>query len=233
MSGEEHGHRIGAISLHRLEGFSDAVFAFAVTLLVVSLEVPKSAHELVHTLRGTVAFGICFALLVSVWAEHSRFFKRYPMTDAITVALNMALLFMVLTYVYPMKFLFTLVVDQMLFQEQGNAVASLAEAKMIMVAFGLAIFGANAVMYLMHRHAFRHREQLKLTADTLRELRRSTLVNIMTCAIALISIAIAIFTGDAGRISGPIYMLIGLINYVAAKIAYRKQDAAGPKASTV
>src|SRR5438128_3811905 len=103
-------HRRHEVS--RLEGFSDAVFAFAVTLLVVSLEVPRTYTELVAAIRGFFPFAVCFTALVMIWREHYVFFRRYGLHDDATIWLNAALLFLVLFYVYPLKFLFTLVFDQ-------------------------------------------------------------------------------------------------------------------------
>src|SRR3954462_11461140 len=85
----------------RLEGFTDAVFAFAVTLLVVSLEVPHTFEELLGTMKGFVAFAACFAILILIWHAHVKFFRRYGLQDAWTVFLNSSLLFVVLLYVYP------------------------------------------------------------------------------------------------------------------------------------
>src|ERR1700733_15831322 len=113
--GSHKGFQFRGHEIKRIETFSDAVFAFAVTLLIVSLEVPKTFQELLISMRGFVAFGICFTLLMLVWYEQHIFFRRYGLDDLITIILNGALLFIVLFYVYPLKFLWTLVFSSQIY----------------------------------------------------------------------------------------------------------------------
>src|SRR5215510_11688156 len=89
--------------ISRIEGLSDAVFGFAITLLVVSLEVPKTFNELAATMRGFGAFAISFALLFLVWFNQYKFFRRYGLQDNVTMLLNAVLLFVVIFYIYPLK----------------------------------------------------------------------------------------------------------------------------------
>ena len=63
--------RIRGKEISRVEGLSDAVFGFAITLLVVSLEVPKTSGEVLHAMRGFFAFAITFSLLFLVWGRNS------------------------------------------------------------------------------------------------------------------------------------------------------------------
>ena len=78
---------------------------------MVSLEVPKTFGELMEAMRGFGAFAICFTLLFIVWFNQYKFFRRYGLQDNLTVVLNGVLLFVVLFYVYPLKFVFTLMVN--------------------------------------------------------------------------------------------------------------------------
>jgi hypothetical protein len=103
------GFRLREPAMSRIDGFSDVVFGFALTLIVVSLEVPHTYNELHKILLGFVPFLICFVLLFTIWWSHFKFFRRYGLHDLPTVLINCTLLFMVLFYVYPLKFLFSLV----------------------------------------------------------------------------------------------------------------------------
>src|SRR5207253_3716996 len=98
----------------RLESFSDAVFGFALTLLVVSLEVPKNFDQLIETMRGFLAFAVCFAILAMIWNDHYTFYRHFGLQDGFVRALTCVLLFIVLLYVYPLKFLFNLFINGMI-----------------------------------------------------------------------------------------------------------------------
>lgn len=208
MSDHAGGQRRPGFALHRVENFSDAVFAFAVTLLVVSLEVPKSAHELLQTMHGFVAFGVCFVLLITVWAEHSRFFRHYPLTDGITVSLNMLLLFVVLLYVYPMKFLFTVMADQLFWTLSPDAIHNENEVHQLMVTYGLGVMAVNGVLLLMHLRARSKRVVLQLSEESLVGLKGALIRNCATGGVGLLSVLIAAFTKDTGMYSGMVYFLL-------------------------
>ena len=53
------------------------------------------------------SFALSFAMLVFLWAVHNGFFRRYGLNDTYTVLVNSVFLFLVLFYVYPLKFMST------------------------------------------------------------------------------------------------------------------------------
>lgn len=204
----------------RIEALSDAVFAFAVTLLVVSLEVPKTFNELAETMRGFGAFTISFALLFLVWFNQYRFFRRYGLQDNITVVLNGALLFVVLFYVYPLKFLFTTLVDRLMGGHNeirlpnGNVEAALEPGQMgtLMLIFGAGYLAVFGVFVLLYWHAYRKREQLELNNLELLDTRSSLQESLLHCAIAVLSMATIMVGGAAyAGVAGLMYMLTGVV----------------------
>lgn len=205
----------------RIEGLSDAVFGFAITLLVVSLEVPKTFSELSQLMSGFGAFAISFVLLFLVWFNQHKFFRRYGLQDAPTVWLNAALLFVILFYVYPLKFLFTFLVDRFtgghgeIRLPNGNVeemIQNNGQMGTLMLIFSIGYFAVFAVFVLLYLHAYRKREMLELTRlerfDTLSSVQESSL----NCGIALLSILIVLIGGAryAGW-AGIIYMGTGIV----------------------
>src|SRR5437763_6865454 len=132
------GFRWRSHDITRIEGFSDAVFGFAVTLLIVSLEVPRTSTELLETMRGFGAFVITFMMLTRLWYAQFTFFRRYALEDRVTVTLNLVLLFTVLFFVYPLKFLFTAILSDPFMR--GKAHTAHGEAMMILPAHKPIIF---------------------------------------------------------------------------------------------
>lgn len=104
----------------RLETFSDAVFTFAITLIMVSLEVPRTFDELFEVFRGFLAFACCFSIVFIIWNNQNIYFRRYGLNNAYVTLLNALLLFVVLMYVYPLKFLFMALFSGGVYHDHGH-----------------------------------------------------------------------------------------------------------------
>jgi uncharacterized membrane protein len=179
--------RAGEIT--RLEAFCDVVFGFALTLLVVSLEVPRSYGELMAAMRGFLPFAICFAQLVMIWRAHYKFSRRYGLEDAYTVFLNLVLLFLVLFYVYPLKFVFTLVFSQLMGSEVARNVGR-QEACALMRIYSIGFTSVFSLFALMYAHAYRFRDALELSPAEAMQTRVEIQENVIMAVVGAVSFAL-------------------------------------------
>jgi uncharacterized membrane protein len=194
----------------RVEGFTDAVFAFAVTLLVVALEVPHTFGGLMDVVRGFPAFVICFVLLMTFWNAHYRFHRRYGMEDMFTRVVTMAILVLVLFFVYPLKFLFTMVTVNLfgLAMHDAPHLESLAQVDTLYTIYGVGFAGVWSLYGLLYLHAFRARARLGLDPTEVMLTRGSLVENAVYIGVCLLSVALALFT-DQAALPGFIYFLLG------------------------
>ena len=159
------GFRMRGLEVTRLEGFSDAVFGFALTLLVVSLDVPKNFSDLLATMRGFPAFAVCFTLLVLVWNAHYNFCRRYGLQDTTARVLTCILLFLILFYVYPLKFLFSASFNISFHSRQVSDSTSMTgrELSLLLTIYGLGFAAVYLALALLYRHAYSLRDELGLS----------------------------------------------------------------------
>jgi hypothetical protein len=210
----------------RVEALSDAVFAFAATLLVVSLEVPRTYPELVANLRGFVAFGLTFGMLMLIWTAHNGFFRRYGIQDGRTVVLNSVLLFVVLFYVYPLKFLFTVFVNQFLGGEAAARIGSVGELTSLMMIYGLGFVAVFGCFTLLYAHAWSRRAELGLDATGQNEALVWMRHYLIFVAVGLLSVALAAAgAGIRYGLPGFIYCLLGPLCWWNGKMGGRRRLA--------
>jgi uncharacterized membrane protein len=94
----------------RFVNFSDAVFAIAITLLVLDIRLPavdatSIRPALLDQLPGMMpnlfAFMLSFAVIGGYWVSHHRFFGSVDRSDARLVWLNLVVLFFVVLLPFP------------------------------------------------------------------------------------------------------------------------------------
>jgi uncharacterized membrane protein len=94
----------------RLEAFCDAVFAIALTLLIIDIKIPASEGigttrelwlALRHLVPSIVAFVLSFAIILITWVNHHRFFRLVNKSSGPFVYANGFLLLTVVFMPFP------------------------------------------------------------------------------------------------------------------------------------
>lgn len=102
------GFLLRGLPTTRLDTFIDAAFAFATTMLVISVgSIPKNYEEFILALKGVPAFLASFIQIMIFWLGHRRWSRYYGIETPVTITISLSLIFVILVYVYPLKLIFT------------------------------------------------------------------------------------------------------------------------------
>lgn len=231
----DEGFRYRGLETTRLENLSDAVFGFAITLLVISSQVPTSYEELQLSMYGFLGFIFCTMLLLVLWNDHSKFFLHFGLVDKTIKTLNALFLFVLLFYVYPLKYLFSLIgtllyikLIQTIGGESATTKSALVELEKmlltpdqwsdLMLRFGLGLFFIFLILMLMHAHVLRKADELTLNEVEKYITRTFIQENLLACSIAVISMLIVLLLGGrAALFGGMMYLLIPIADLLHKK----------------
>jgi uncharacterized membrane protein len=197
----------------RIEAFSDAVFAFSISLLIMSLEVPQTFRELMHIIQGFLPFLCTVGLVFLFWHQQYLYFRRYGLNDNTTIWLNALLLTIILFYIYPLKFLFSLLF--MIFSgvnlfpeaaEKGLVVLKAEEMPQLIVLYSVGYTLIWTIFFILYVRAWWRRELLDLNTFEMLETRKQVRGARLNAIIGLVALGFALLKLPAW--SGLTYVLI-------------------------
>jgi uncharacterized membrane protein len=205
----------------RLENFSDAVFALAITLLLISTSPPSTFAQIVKFTFDLIPFMVCITLIVLIWHEHFVFYYRYGLRNNRVIFLNTLFLVIVLFYVYPLKFLtklslFVIAIPfeiEWLLQDLQGMLRG-GNMSDLMIIYGVGATSVFFVLVLMYRYALSKAVELKLNELEIFDTKTSIRTNFLLGAIPLLSVLIVlVFYRDplSGMYSGFAYFMYGPI----------------------
>lgn len=88
----------------RIDNFTDAAFAFAVSLLVIGgARAPDNFDALLLSLGDIPAFAFGFAVMAMFWLGHVRWRRLRGDGDMLSTVLTLVLIFLTLIYVQPLR----------------------------------------------------------------------------------------------------------------------------------
>jgi TMEM175 potassium channel family protein len=163
-----------------MEAFSDGVFAFAATLLVIDLAIhpPGSPLDQVfHAWPSYVAYLISFLTIGAAWLAHTAMTDRLERTDSIFLRLNLLLLLVVTFLPFPTGLV-------------GDALREPGSERVFVTMYGVTLLAIRLTGFALAEYA--DRERLYATAGDDEEQReRKQLWPVVAAYAAALAIGLA------------------------------------------
>ena len=227
------GFRLRGLDMTRIETFTDAAFAFALTLLVIALDPPTTMPALTSALVHVPGFVLSATLLMVFWNAHHRWSRRYGLDDSLTIVLSCLLVFTVLVFVYPLRFMMNALVGgsvNLLGLSFGPDIASMdisgvQDVNRMFLIYGLGFMTMALAITLLNLHAWRQRDDLQLDATECLETRLEIGTWSILLVASLLSTIVAAAFPDAIPMAGWPYALLGILLPIYHTITRRRFNA--------
>jgi uncharacterized membrane protein len=189
LAGEIAGERAG--ELDRLISLSDGVFAFAMTLLIVSVDIPvltddEARTRLVTEIRELwpqiLSFIIGFLVIGFLWGSHRRTFSRVRDYDEQLIKLNIALLLLIAFLPFP-----------------TGVLGEYGDLPFPAIFYSVIIAAISVIFIAILDHLDRHRELLTRRGEGF-DFPRVKVRHLVTALIFLLSIPVAYAFPGAGQL---------------------------------
>jgi uncharacterized membrane protein len=193
-------------SKNRLESLSDAVFAFAATLMVVNVGTEADFTSFKEQLPTFISFGVSFFVMMLLWKLHYNFFRRTNYVDNWIITYNTIFLFTILFYVFPLKSLASAGILKI--RMSADELAELFQ--LYSIGFALVFL----CLVFMYRRAYKkdthNKERISLLFYK-RHFFIFVIVGLLSCIVAYFNIGIQI------GFPGMIYFILGILCFLHSK----------------
>ncbi|MEO6669824.1 MAG: TMEM175 family protein [Ferruginibacter sp.] len=151
----ESKHHKNDFLIERIAFFSDAVFAIAITLMIIEIHPPKIVrgdtagivwHKFRELMPEFLGLIVSFMLIAGSWFRHHSLFKYVDNYDFRFMAINMCLLFTIILFPFSTSFLFNNLFE--------------GGISKLQIYFYLGVpFTSNLILYIMFKRVdHKHRE---------------------------------------------------------------------------
>ncbi|KAA3656961.1 MAG: DUF1211 domain-containing protein [Calditrichaeota bacterium] len=223
-----NGFRMRGMDMTRMETFTDAAFAFATTLLVISVgTIPTNYEELVLALKGVPAFAASFASITYFWVGHRKWSRRYGLEDGQTTFLSLALIFVMLVYVYPLKIIFS----ALFYWISGGwlptsfTITKGQQLLTIFIIYGIGYAALSMMILLLYRHALQLKDALELNALEHLQTRSEIVFYAIQAGTGIASVLIAwLAPPQIGVFAGFAYSTLAIsLSFTATRFAKKEK----------